>query len=99
MAELPVIQRELIELASNLAFSGEEAQQFGIQNVDARQVARLEDLTDELSQELGPLGSFILPRGSQQAKSFVRGRTRQGRPAARYPKEPIACSPPAARNV
>ena len=55
MAELPVIQRELIQLAANLAFSAEEGQQAGVQKLEARQVARLEDLTDELSRELGPL--------------------------------------------
>jgi cob(I)alamin adenosyltransferase len=67
MAELPVIQRELIQLASNLAFSAEEGQQAGVQMVQARQVARLEDLTDELNRELGPLGSFILPGGAPGA--------------------------------
>jgi hypothetical protein len=43
MAELPVIQR-----ASNLALSGEQGQQSSDQNAEARQVARLADLTDML---------------------------------------------------
>jgi cob(I)alamin adenosyltransferase len=57
----------LIQLASNLAFSADEGQRAGVQVVEARQVARLEDLTDELSRELGPLGSFILPGGTPSA--------------------------------
>jgi hypothetical protein len=43
MAELPVIQ-----LASNLALSGEQGQQSPDQNAEARQVAGVEDLTDKL---------------------------------------------------
>src|SRR5262249_8566507 len=58
MAELPVVQRELIQLAANLAFSEEEAHHLHVQKVQARQVARLEDVTDELNQEVEPLDNF-----------------------------------------
>src|SRR5262249_27214208 len=67
MTELPVIQRELIQLAANLAFTEEEAHHLHVQKVQARQVARLEDVTDELNQEVEPLDSFILPGGAPGA--------------------------------
>jgi cob(I)alamin adenosyltransferase len=66
-AELPLIQRELIQLAANLAFPEEEGRQYNVQPVQARQVVRLEDLADELGQEVRPLGNFILPGGAPGA--------------------------------
>src|SRR5262249_55149607 len=74
VAELPVIQRELIQLASNLAFSEEEGQQYRVRKLQARQVARLEDLTDELGREAGPLGNFILPGGAPGAAQLHLAR-------------------------
>jgi cob(I)alamin adenosyltransferase len=65
---LPVIQKELIQLASNLAFTGEDDRRsYQVQEIGARHVARLEDLTDELNEKVAPLANFILPGGSPGA--------------------------------
>jgi cob(I)alamin adenosyltransferase len=65
---LPAIQRELIQLASNLAFTDQEDRRsYQVQEIGARHVARLEDLTDELNEKIEPLGNFILPGGSPGA--------------------------------
>jgi hypothetical protein len=44
MAKLPVIQRELIQLAANLTFSDKDGEQYRVQKLQARQVALPEDL-------------------------------------------------------
>jgi cob(I)alamin adenosyltransferase len=67
MEELPVIQRALIQLASNLAFTEEEGKRYQVQKVELQQVARLENLTDEFNQQAGPLGNFVLPGGTPGA--------------------------------
>src|SRR5947199_8757519 len=74
-AELPVIQRELIQLASNLAFSEEEGRRYHVHPIRAAQVARLEALTDELGKEVGQLESFILPGGTPGAAQLHVART------------------------
>lgn len=83
-AELPVVQRELIQLASNLAFAEEEGRTYNVRPVEPGQVARLEALTDELGREVGTLNNFILPGGTPGAAQLHVARAvsmRAGRAA------------------
>lgn len=64
---LAEIQNELFHLGSDLSFLEEDKARFPIPQIEARHVARLEALIDELTAVVGPLQNFILPGGSATA--------------------------------
>lgn len=72
---LPVIQNELFHLGSDLSFYREDKDKYGIPQIEARHVAKLEALIDELSEVVGPLANFILPGGSVGAAHLQVART------------------------
>lgn len=61
---LPSIQNELLHLGSDLCFREEDKALHKIPQIEARHIARLEALIDELNEVVGPLENFILPGGS-----------------------------------
>lgn len=72
---LPVIQNELFHLGSDLAFREEDKQTFQLPQIEARHVAALEALADELLEIVGPLENFILPGGASGAAQLHVART------------------------
>lgn len=72
---LPIIQNELFHLGSDLSFYKEDKEKFSIPQIEARHVAKLEALIDELSAAVGPLQNFILPGGSLGAAHLQVART------------------------
>lgn len=71
---LPAIQNQLFHLGSDLSFPPEEAEEFKVPRTEARHVAALEVLIDEMNAELGPLQNFILPGGSLGAATLQVAR-------------------------
>lgn len=69
------IQNELFHLGSDLSFLEADKAQFPIPQIEARHVARLEALIDELTAVVGPLQNFILPGGSATAAHLHVART------------------------
>ncbi|MCI0395231.1 MAG: cob(I)yrinic acid a,c-diamide adenosyltransferase [Chloroflexi bacterium] len=72
---LPVVQNELFHLGSDLCFTEEDKKSYQIPQVEARHVAALEALMDELTAVVGPLENFILPGGSPGAARLHVART------------------------
>jgi cob(I)alamin adenosyltransferase len=69
------IQNELFHLGSDLSFLEADKAQFPIPQIEARHVARLEALIDELTAVVGPLQNFILPGGAATAAHLHVART------------------------
>ncbi len=74
-AALTAVQNELFHLGSDLCFPEEDKTQYQIPQIEPRHVAKLEQLMDELSAELGPLENFILPGGMVGAANLHVART------------------------
>ena len=72
---LPVIQNELFHLGSDLCFTEEDKLEFNIPQVGEHHVQKLEALTDEFAEVVGPLENFILPGGSIGAANLHVART------------------------
>lgn len=72
---LAAIQNELFHLGSDLCFLEEDKARFPAPKIEARHVAALETLMDELSAELSPLENFILPGGTPGAAALHVART------------------------
>ncbi|MFL7840453.1 MAG: cob(I)yrinic acid a,c-diamide adenosyltransferase [Candidatus Promineifilaceae bacterium] len=72
---LSSIQNELFHLGSDLSFAAEESEQRNIPQIEARHIARLEEVIDELNAQVGPLQNFILPGGTQAAAQLHVART------------------------
>ena len=75
METLPVIQNELFHLGTDLAFLEEDKQTYQLPQIEARHVAALEALADELLEIVGPLENFILPGGAVGAAQLHVART------------------------
>jgi cob(I)alamin adenosyltransferase len=87
---LPSIQNELFDLGSDLCFLEEDKGKFPLPQIEARHVARLEALIDEMTAVVGPLENFILPGGSAGASHLHVARTvcrRAERETARLARE------------
>ncbi|MCA9939544.1 MAG: cob(I)yrinic acid a,c-diamide adenosyltransferase [Anaerolineales bacterium] len=69
------IQNELFHLGSDLCFPEEDKQAYQIPQIEARHVAALEAVIDELSEKVGPLRNFILPGGTIGAAQLHVART------------------------
>jgi cob(I)alamin adenosyltransferase len=69
------IQNELFDLGSDLCFLEEDKEKFPLPQIEARHVARLERMIDEITQVVGPLENFILPGGSPGAAHLHVART------------------------
>ncbi len=74
-AVLPVIQNELFNLGSDLAFLEEDKQKYELPKIETRHVAALEALIDDLNAVVGPLQNFILPGGTPGAAQLHVART------------------------
>jgi cob(I)alamin adenosyltransferase len=72
---LPRIQNELFDLGSDLAFLEEDKAKHALPQIEARHVAALEQLIDELNAVVGPLANFILPGGAPGAAQLHVART------------------------
>ncbi|HXF64033.1 MAG TPA: cob(I)yrinic acid a,c-diamide adenosyltransferase [Caldilineaceae bacterium] len=72
---LPSIQNELFDLGSDLCFLEQDKGKFPLPQLEARHVARLEALIDEMTAVVGPLENFILPGGSLGAAHLQVART------------------------
>ncbi len=72
---LLIIQNELFHLGSDLSFYADDKKKYGIPQIEARHVARLETLIDEMSDVVGPLENFILPGGAVGAAHLHVART------------------------
>jgi cob(I)alamin adenosyltransferase len=75
METLPVIQNELFNLGSDLAFREEDQQALELPQIEDRHIQQLEALIDELNEIVGPLQNFILPGGSSGAAQLHVART------------------------
>lgn len=74
-ATLARVQNDLFNLGSDLCILEEDKARMPVPGVEARHVAALEGLMDELSRELAPLANFILPGGSPGAAQLHVART------------------------
>jgi cob(I)alamin adenosyltransferase len=72
-ASLLQIQNELFHLGSDLAFTADS--EFEVPRIEARHVAGLETLIDELTAVVGPLENFVLPGGCVGAGQLHLART------------------------
>jgi cob(I)alamin adenosyltransferase len=72
---LPAIQNELFDVGSDLCFLEEDKGKYPLPQIEARHVARLEALIDEMMAVVGPLQNFILPGGSLGAAQLHVART------------------------
>jgi cob(I)alamin adenosyltransferase len=72
---LPEIQNELFDVGSDLCFLEEDKAKYPLPQLEARHVARLEALIDEMTAVVGPLQNFILPGGSLGAAQLHVART------------------------
>lgn len=69
------IQNELFHLGSDLSFREEDKEKYDIPEIEARHVAKLENLIDYFVDEVGVLQNFILPGGSAGASHLHLART------------------------
>jgi cob(I)alamin adenosyltransferase len=74
-SELLRIQNELFDLGSDLCWPSDDPRRARIPTVEARHVAALEALIDELNELVGPLTNFLLPGGSPGAAQLHVART------------------------
>jgi cob(I)alamin adenosyltransferase len=72
---LPVIQNELFHLGSDLCFLEADKAKYNIPQLEERHVTKLEEITDELLEAVGPLENFILPGGTPGAAQLHVART------------------------
>jgi cob(I)alamin adenosyltransferase len=72
---VPTLQNELFHLGSDLSFIEDDKEKFSVPQIEARHVARLESLIDELNEIVGPLQNFILPGGSISSANLHHART------------------------
>lgn len=72
---LPVVQNELFHLGSDLCFLEEDKETYQIPQIEARHVAKLEELIDEMTAATGALENFILPGGTLGAAQLHVART------------------------
>lgn len=72
---LPAIQNELFHLGSDLCFLEADKEKLQIPQIEARHVAQLEAVIDEMTAVVGPLENFILPGGSPGAAQLHVART------------------------
>ena len=75
MEALPVIQNELFNLGTDLAFREEDKQANPLPQIEERHMQKLEALIDELNDVVEPLPNFILPGGSIGAAQLHAART------------------------
>lgn len=73
--ELARVQNELFHLGSDLCVLEEDKERMPVPRIEARHVAALEALMDELARELPPLANFILPGGTPGAAHLHLART------------------------
>jgi cob(I)alamin adenosyltransferase len=73
--ELTLIQNELFDLGSDLAFVQEDKAERPVPGIEERHVQKLERLIDELNAVVGPLTNFLLPGGSVGAAQLHVART------------------------
>jgi cob(I)alamin adenosyltransferase len=62
---LVTIQNELFHLGAVLSFPENERERFQIPLIRSEHIDKLEQLTDELMEIVGPIENFILPGGSK----------------------------------
>ena len=74
-AVLPIIQNELFNLGSDLAFLEEDKQKYELPEIGIVHIEKLESLIDELNEVVGPLQNFILPGGTPGAAQLHVART------------------------
>ena len=74
-AALSTVQNDLFHLGSDLCILEEDKQRFAVPRIEARHVAALETLMDELQENLPPLDNFILPGGSAGSAHLHVART------------------------
>jgi cob(I)alamin adenosyltransferase len=74
-AVFPIIQNELFNLGSDLAFLEEDKQKYALPEIAAVHVEKLENLIDELNESVGRLENFILPGGTLGAAQLHVART------------------------
>ncbi len=74
-ALLPAIQNELFHLGSDLCFVEADKARYVIPQIEARHIAALEAMIDELNDVVGPLQNFILPGGAVGAANLHLART------------------------
>ena len=72
---LQQFQNDLLHLGADLCRPEEEKSAATGPNVEARHVAALEELMDELSTSLDPLENFVLPGGTSAAAHLHVART------------------------
>lgn len=72
---LLVIQNELFNLGSELAFPDDPNGSHSVPKIEERHVEKLELVIDETQKEVGPLRNFILPGGSVAAAQLHQART------------------------
>lgn len=73
--ELKRIQNELFHLGSDLSFIADESGNRHIPQIEARHVAKMEEIIDSLNDQVGPLENFILPGGTQGSAQLHVART------------------------
>lgn len=73
--ELSAIQNQLFDLGSDLCFIEEDKARYSIPQIEARHVAALEALMDELQAVVGSLDNFILPGGCMGSAQLHVART------------------------
>ncbi|PID85025.1 MAG: ATP:cob(I)alamin adenosyltransferase [Chloroflexi bacterium] len=74
-AVLPGIQNELFNLGSDLAFLEEDKQKYELPGIGGVDVAKIEELIDEMNAVVGSLENFILPGGTKGAAQLHVART------------------------
>lgn len=74
-AALRRIQNELFDVGSDLCFIEEDKQKRPLPQVEARHIAALEQMIDEIQGVVGPLENFILPGGAAGAAQLHVART------------------------
>ncbi len=74
-SQLSIIQNDLFHLGSDLSFLSDSGEKREIPQIEARHVARLEQLIDDLNPQVGPIENFILPGGAPGAAQLHVART------------------------
>jgi hypothetical protein len=63
---VPTLQNELFHLGSDLSFIEDDKEKFSVPQIEARHVARLESLIDELNEIVGPAAELYPARREYQ---------------------------------
>jgi cob(I)alamin adenosyltransferase len=74
-AALARVQNDLLHVGAQLSLPGSPPAAARGPTIEARHVAELERLLDELNQKLEPLGNFVLPGGHPAAAGLHVART------------------------